>query len=86
MYGQFRTSKAADCLVLPVGIKPEEAGSAFVNPLTALWYAGDRAKGRAQGLVAYGSGFQPRPNAKPTLPRGRVPLVNIVRSTEQVQF
>src|SRR5713101_412540 len=29
MYGQFRTSKAADCLVLPAGIKPEEAGTAM---------------------------------------------------------
>src|SRR5262249_27137567 len=36
MYGQFRKSKAADCLVMPAGTNPEEAASAFVNPLTAL--------------------------------------------------
>jgi NADPH:quinone reductase len=36
MYGQLRKVRAADCLVLPSGIKPEEAASAFVNPLTAL--------------------------------------------------
>ena len=33
MYGQLRKARAADCLVLPAGIKPEEAASAFVNPL-----------------------------------------------------
>ena len=36
MYGQYRKAKAADCLVLPTGISPREAASAFVNPLTAL--------------------------------------------------
>src|SRR5207302_9113579 len=36
MYGQFRTIKASQCLVLPQGTTPAEGASCFVNPLTAL--------------------------------------------------
>lgn len=36
MYVQFRTAKAAQCIVLPAGISPAEGASIFVNPMTAL--------------------------------------------------
>ena len=36
MYSQYRTVKAADCLVLPDGTTAADGASAFVNPLTAL--------------------------------------------------
>ncbi len=36
MYAQYRTMKAAQCLVLPEGTTPAEGASCFVNPLTAL--------------------------------------------------
>ncbi len=36
MYAQYRTVKAAQCLVLPAGTTAAEGASCFVNPLTAL--------------------------------------------------
>jgi NADPH:quinone reductase-like Zn-dependent oxidoreductase len=35
-YSQFKTIRAADCLVYPDGVAPEQGCSWFVNPLTAL--------------------------------------------------
>src|SRR5258707_13570653 len=51
MYGQLRTVRAADCLVLPAGTKPEEAASAFVNPLTALVRLETGGRERHKGLI-----------------------------------
>lgn len=36
MYAQYRTVRAADCLVLPQGTTATDGASCFVNPLTAL--------------------------------------------------
>ena len=36
MYSQYRTVRAADCLVLPAGATAKDGASCFVNPLTAL--------------------------------------------------
>ena len=36
MYSQYRTVRAADCLVLPEGATAADGASCFVNPLTAL--------------------------------------------------
>ncbi len=36
MYAQYRTIRAADCLLLPEGTTAEQGASCFVNPLTAL--------------------------------------------------
>lgn len=36
MYSQYRSAKAADCLLLPQGATAVEGASCFVNPLTAL--------------------------------------------------
>ena len=35
-YSQYRSVRAADCLVLPAGATPADGASCFVNPLTAL--------------------------------------------------
>src|SRR5262249_256543 len=40
MYAQFRTIKAAQCLVLPDGTTPAEGAACFVNPLTVLGMVG----------------------------------------------
>jgi NADPH:quinone reductase-like Zn-dependent oxidoreductase len=39
-YGQYRTVKAADCLLLLEGTTPAEGASSFVNPLTTLGMIG----------------------------------------------
>ena len=36
MYAQYRSVKAAQCLLLPPGTSAAEGASCFVNPLTAL--------------------------------------------------
>jgi len=36
MYSQYRTVRAADCLVLPAGATAKDGASCFINPLTAL--------------------------------------------------
>ena len=69
-YGQLRKAKIADCLVLPPGIKPEEAASALVESANRSWNAGDRENGATQGPRAYGSCVEPGPNTKPTLSGG----------------
>jgi NADPH2:quinone reductase len=38
MYAQYRTVRAADCLVLPPDATAAEGASCFVNPLTALGF------------------------------------------------
>ncbi len=78
MYGQFRTSKAADCLVLPAGITAEDGASAFVNPLTALGMVETARMEGHKGLVHTAAASNLRGDG--------VPLVNIVRSPAQVQI
>jgi NADPH:quinone reductase-like Zn-dependent oxidoreductase len=86
MYGLLRKARAADCLVLPAGIKTEEAASAFVNPLTALGMLETARREAHKGLVHTAAA----PNLGQILNRlcqaDGIPLVNIVRSEEQVQI
>src|SRR6266481_649953 len=81
MYGQLRKARAADCLVLPAGIKTEEAASAFVNPLTALGMLET-----ARGLVHTAAASNLGQILNRLCQADGIPLVNIVRSEEQVQI
>ena len=86
MYEQFRKAKAGDCLVLPAGIKPEEAGSAFVNPLTALGMLETARREGHKGLVHTAAASNLGQILNRVCLTDGVPLVNIVRSEEQVQI
>src|SRR5258708_20958669 len=86
MYGQCRPSKAAGCLVLPAGIKSEEAGSAFVNPLTALGMLETARREGHKGLVHTAAASSLGQMLNRLCRADGFPLVNIVRSTEQVQI
>ena len=86
MYGQFRKVRAADCLVLPAGIKPEEAASAFVNPLTALGMVETARREGHKGLVHTAAASNLGQILNRLCQADGVPLVNIVRSEEQVQI
>jgi hypothetical protein len=83
MYGQFRTLRASDCLVLPEGVTPAQGAACFVNPLTALGMIGTmRAEGhKALVHTAAASNLGQMLN-KACLADG-IALVNIVRSAEQ---
>lgn len=86
MYGQLRNARAADCLVLPAGIKPEEAASAFVNPLTALGMVETARREGHKGLVHTAAASNLGQMLNRLCQADGIPLVNIVRSEEQVQI
>ncbi|SEE12864.1 zinc-binding dehydrogenase [Bradyrhizobium erythrophlei] len=86
MYGQLRKVRAADCLVLPAGIKSEEAASAFVNPLTALGMVETARREGHKGLVHTAAASNLGQMLNRLCQADGVPLVNIVRSEEQVQI
>jgi NADPH2:quinone reductase len=86
MYGQLRKVRAADCLVLPAGIKPEEAASAFVNPLTALGMLETARREGHKGLVHTAAASNLGQILNRLCQADGIPLVNIVRSEEQVQI
>jgi NADPH:quinone reductase-like Zn-dependent oxidoreductase len=83
MYSQYRTVRAADCLVLPAGATAADGASSFVNPLTAL---GMVETMRAEGHVAIVH-TAAASNLGQMLVRvcleERIPLVNVVRKPEQ---
>ena len=86
MYGQLRKVRAADCLILPAGIKPEEAASAFVNPLTALGMVETARREGHKGLVHTAAASNLGQILNRLCQADGVPLVNIVRSEEQVRI
>jgi NADPH:quinone reductase len=86
MYGQLRKVRAADCLVLPAEIKPEEAASAFVNPLTALGMVETARREGHKGLVNKAAASNLGQILNRLCQADGVPLVNIVRSEEQIQI
>jgi len=86
MYAQFRKSKAADCLVLPAGTKAEDGASAFVNPLTALGMVETARLEGHKGLVHTAAASNLGQMLNRLCRADGIPLVNIVRSAEQVQI
>ena len=82
-YAQYRTVKAADCLLLPEGTTGAEGASCFVNPLTALGMVETMRREGHTALVhtAAASNLGQMLN-KICLADG-VALVNIVRSPDQ---
>lgn len=86
MYEQLRKVRATDCFVLPAGIKPEEAASAFVNPLTALGMLETAKREGHKGLVHTAAASSLGQMLNRLCLADGIPLVNIVRSEEQVQI
>jgi NADPH2:quinone reductase len=86
MYGQYRTVKAADCLVLPPGATAADGASCFVNPLTAL---GMVATMRAEGhtaLIHTAAASNLGQMLNKICQKDGVSLVNVVRSQEQAEI
>jgi len=83
MYAQYRSTRAAQCLVLPEGTTPAEAASCFVNPLTALAMVETlRAEGHAALVHTAAASNLGQMLQKICLEDG-IPLVNVVRKPEQ---
>lgn len=83
MWAQYRSLKAADCLVLPEGTTPAQGATAHVNPLTALGIVETvRREGHTAFVHTAAASALGQILNKICLGDG-IGLVNIVRSKEQ---
>ena len=83
MYGQYRTARAADALVLPADATSKDGASCFVNPLTALGMVGTMRLEGHSGLVHTAAASNLGQMLVKICAGEGVPLVNIVRKPEQ---
>lgn len=86
MYSQYRVIPSADCMVLPKGVSPRQGAAAFVNPLTALAFIETmRAEGLSAMVHTAAASNLGQMLVRLCLADG-IPLVNIVRSAQQVEL
>jgi NADPH:quinone reductase-like Zn-dependent oxidoreductase len=86
MYTQFRKVRATDAIVFPDGTTPQQAASAFVNPLTAQAMVETmRAEGHKALVHTAAASNLGQMLAKLCVADG-VDLVNIVRNDEQARI
>jgi NADPH:quinone reductase-like Zn-dependent oxidoreductase len=84
MYSQYRTVRAADCLVLPAGATAKDGASCFVNPLTALAMVETMRSEGHQAIVHTAAASNLGQMLVKICRQDDVPLVNIVRKADQV--
>ena len=86
MYADYRKLRVRDTVVLPDGATAADGASMFVNPLTALGFVETaRAEGHTAIVHTAAASNLGQMHQKICLADG-VPLVNIVRSTEQAEI
>lgn len=83
MYAQYRTVKAADCLVMPAGVTAAQAASCFVNPLTALGFVETMKREGHSALVHTAAASNLGQMLHKICQADGIALVNIVRQPEQ---
>ncbi len=83
MYAQYRTLRAADCLVLPQGATAAEGASCFVNPLTALGMVETMRREGHTALVHTAAASNLGQMLQRICRKDGIALVNIVRSPDQ---
>ena len=84
LYTGYRCLPAAQCLVFPDSISAEQAASCFVNPMTALGFMETRDMEGQKALVHTAAASNLGQMLLRLCQADDVPLVNIVRSQEQV--
>ena len=84
MYAQYRVAKVADCLLLPPGATSRQGASAFINPLTALGMVETLRREGHSALVHTAAASSLGHMLNRLCQADNIPLVNIVRSAEQV--
>lgn len=85
MYTRYRNIRASECMVLPPEATAADGASCFINPLTALAMVETmRAEGHT-GLVHTAAASNLGQMLSRICLRDRIPLVNIVRSADQVR-
>ncbi|MEP7206579.1 MAG: zinc-binding dehydrogenase [Casimicrobiaceae bacterium] len=83
-YLQYRCLDASQCLPLPQGTTPAEGASAFINPLTSLGMVETMRREGHAALVHTAAASNLGQMLNRICLEDGVPLVNIVRSPEQV--
>jgi NADPH:quinone reductase-like Zn-dependent oxidoreductase len=83
MYGQYRTVRSADVMVLPDGATAAEGASCFVNPLTALGMVETMRREGHSALVHTAAASNLGQMLNKICIKDGIALVNIVRSAEQ---
>src|ERR1700753_3591329 len=86
MYSQYRTIRAADCLVLRAGITPAEGASCFVNPLTSLGMVETMRREGHKALVHTAAASNLGQMLNKICLKDGIDLVNIVRSSQQAEI
>jgi NADPH:quinone reductase len=84
MYAQYRVARMADCLLLPHGATARQGASAFINPLTALGMVETLRREGHSALVHTAAASSLGHMLNRLCQADNIPLVNIVRSAEQV--
>ena len=82
-YAQYRTMKAADCLLLPAGTTAAEGAACFVNPLTTLGMIGTMRMEGHTALVHTAAASNLGQMLNKLCIEEKIDLVSIVRSEEQ---
>ena len=85
-YSEYRCVPAALCLALPEGTDPAQGASCFVNPLTALGMVETMKMEGHTGLVHTAAASNLGQMLQRICVADGVPLVNIVRKTEQEEL
>jgi NADPH2:quinone reductase len=86
MYAQYKTVRAADCLLLPEGATAADGASCFVNPLTALGMVETMRREGHTALVHTAAASNLGQMLNRLCIADGVALVNIVRSPQQAQI
>ena len=84
MYAEYRVLRADLCLVLNEGATAIEGASAWINPLTALGFVETMRREGHTALANTAAASNLGQMLVRTCLKDRIPLVNIVRSAEQV--
>tara|TARA_B110000503_G_scaffold136356_1_gene218546 strand:- start:107 stop:1210 length:1104 start_codon:yes stop_codon:yes gene_type:complete len=85
MYSQYRCVPATSCLVMDEGTTSADAASSFVNPLTALAFIETMKMENHSAIVNTAAASNLGQMLVKICKDDSVPLVNIVRKTEQVE-
>lgn len=84
LFARYRVANARECMVLPAGTTPAQGASAFVNPMTALSMIETMRREGHTALVHTAAASNLGQMLVRVCTHDGVPLVNIVRSAEQV--
>ena len=84
MYADYRVVDSRTCMTLPDGLTAEQGAAAYVNPLTALGFVETMRRDGFTGIVHSAAASNLGQMLVKICHEDNVPLVNIVRSPEQV--